>query len=126
MPMKPLPPLTASMSAVRCAAVNGNSPLVNANITTSTSDNPAALMRLRSSVALIVKPLVGARDVSTSRAVAIASCLKPAVAVSISTRTTGPVGAGAVGAVGVDGLPRAAERSRKREDQPGLTHTKIS
>ena len=45
----------------------------------------------------IVKPLGAAREVRTLRAVSIASWRKPAVAVSINTRTVGPVGVGAVG-----------------------------
>ena len=61
-------------------------------------------MRLRSSVAMTANPLANASVVITSRAVAIESCLKPAVAVSISTRMAGVGGAFVVGvgAVGVD------------------------
>src|SRR5688572_12425784 len=101
--MNPLPSLTAAMSAARWEVLSGSSPLVNANMITSTSDRPAALIRLRSSVALTEKLLPGARPPSTSRAVAIESCLKPAVAVSISTRIAGAAGAGATG-VGADGV----------------------
>src|SRR5688500_12474379 len=102
--MNPLPSLMAAMSAARWDALRGSSPLVNANMITSTSDKPAALIRLRSSVALSEKLLPGASPASTSRAVAMESCLKPAVAVSISTRIAGIAGAGAggVGAEGVD------------------------
>lgn len=78
------------------------SPLVSANITTSVSDKPAALIRLRSSVGVTASPLANASVLITSRAVAIESCLKPAVAVSISTRIAGVVGAFGVGVGAVD------------------------
>src|SRR5688500_15917076 len=101
--MNPLPSLIAAINAVRCDSLNGNSPLVSANITTSISDKPGALMRPRSSVAFTLKPLPGASVLMTSRAVAIESCLKPTVAVIISTRIAGVVGTDTgVGAAGVD------------------------
>jgi hypothetical protein len=103
-PTKPLPSLIALISAARCASLRASSPLVSANMTTSVSDRPAALMRLRSSVAVTEKLLALASAFITSRAAAIESCLKPAVAVSIRTRSAGVPGAGVatVGAVGVD------------------------
>src|SRR5690349_15662237 len=96
--MKPPPASTNETIAAFCAAANASSPDVSVNINTSVDDNDAALTSARFSVAVTANVRVrAARSAITCLAAGIESWRKPAVAVSISTRTGAAAGDGVCG-----------------------------
>src|SRR5262245_4431406 len=121
--MKPPPLFTKAMIADFCAALNGSSPVVIANISTSVDERRSGVTSPTLSVAVTTNaPVSAAIDDSAWRAGAMDSCRKPVVAVSIRTRigvpTTGE------GEVGDWGAPLPDEAGVDDEQPAARTRTK--